>query len=49
MLERFQPYHYDAGTQTYVMSDGLEYNDSIWLHSDSDATIVLDLMSNQPK
>lgn len=49
LLERFQPYHYDAGTQSYVMSDGMEYNDSIWLHADSDETIVLDLMTNQPE
>ena len=49
LLTRFQPYHYDADTQSYVMSDGMEYNDSIWLHADSDETIVLDLMTNQPE
>ena len=48
LLERFQPFHYDAASQSYVQMDAADLdNASIWLHADSDETIVLDLLVTQ--
>ncbi|MBQ4479818.1 MAG: hypothetical protein II943_04180 [Victivallales bacterium] len=48
LLARFQPFHYDAASQSYVQMDAADLdNASIWLHVDAPETIVLDLLVTQ--